>query len=422
MQGSANMHSLRIITVTVACAALFAQAGVSEERVVRPVGWNFVTLGGEASSQAPAPAYPHPGCQGGYSPFCGAGGGYPVCYPEGIYTGVHCDGHCRREPHWHHEAPIPFETLAQGEYVGPSRTEHVFRYRLRVDDELALIYRLTREETSEPYELNVGDEIRVESLTDKNLDRDLSIQPDGDITVRLLGQVRAARLTIPQLTESLEEQYKKYYKTPSISVTPLKVNTRLEDLRATVDGRQGVGGQQLTTRISPDGTVQLPALGSVPAQGLTLDELKEEIDARYAATIQGIEVTPVLTARAPRYVFVLGEVRVPGRYELTGPTTAMQAIALGGGWNNGGNVRHMVIFRRDDNWRLMATRLDLQGALFGKRPCPADELWVRDSDIVLVPKSDLLRSADFINLVFTRGFYGVLPMNGVGVGLSSLSI
>jgi polysaccharide export outer membrane protein len=251
--------------------------------------------------------------------------------------------------------------------------------------------------------------IRVESLTDANLDRELVIQPDGSITLRLLGQVRAADRTIEELREVLENAYKKYYKVPAITVTPVKVNTRLEDLRAAVDARFGAGGQTRDARITPEGTIQLPGIGSVPAQGLTLDELKREIDERYAQFIGGIEVTPVLTQRAPRYVYVVGEVREPGRFTLEGPTTVMQSIALAKGWNNGGNLREIVVFRRGENWELLATRLDMRGALLGKRPCPADEIFLRDNDLVVVPKSAILLADDFIELVFTKGIYGVVP-------------
>jgi polysaccharide export outer membrane protein len=98
----------------------------------------------------------------------------------------------------------------------------------------------------------------------------------------------------------------------------------------------------------------------------------------------------------------------------------MQALSLAGGWNNGGNLREIVIFRRTDDWQLMATKLDLRGALIGKRPAPADEIWIRDSDIVLVPKSPVLLMDDFIDLVFTRGIYGVVPI-GVSLDLTNLS-
>jgi polysaccharide biosynthesis/export protein len=87
----------------------------------------------------------------------------------------------------------------------------------------------------------------------------------------------------------------------------------------------------------------------------------------------------------------------------------MQAVAMAGGWNVGANLRQIVIFRRTDDWRLMATKIDLSGALYGQRPCPADEIWLRDQDIVLLPKSPILRTDDWINLIFTRGLYGVVP-------------
>jgi polysaccharide export outer membrane protein len=226
--------------------------------------------------------------------------------------------------------------------------------------------------------------------------------------------VRASGRTAEELREDLEEQYTRYYKVPSITVTPIKVDTRLEDLRAAVDSRFGQGGQRGVARVTPEGTIQATGIGSMPAQGLTLEELNRELDARYAQLVEGIEVTPVLIRRAPRYVYVVGEVAIPGRYDLTGPTTAMQAITLAGGWNNGGNLREIVVFRRDENWQLMATRLDLRGALLGKRPAPADEVWVRDSDVVVVPKSGILLADDLIELVFTRGIYALFPFNFVG--------
>jgi polysaccharide export outer membrane protein len=316
-------------------------------------------------------------------------------------------GRCRG---WEDARLLAWQAFAQGEYVGHARLAHVPEYRLRVDDQLELSYRLTRDETSTPYRLNVGDQIKVESFNDPGLDRELLIQPDGTITLRLLGQVHATGCTVTQLRDKLEELYKKYYKVPSITVTPLKVNTKLEDLRATVDRRYGIGGQAIGVRVTPEGTVSLPAIGFVFVQGLTLGELQKEVNERYREKVEGIEVIPALAQRAPRYCYVLGEVRTPGRFEMTGPTTVLQAMAMAGSWNVGANLCQVVVFRRGDDWRLLATMVDLQGALRGKQPCPKGEIWLSDSDVVIVPKGRILEADDFINLVFTRGLYGVFPM------------
>lgn len=323
---------------------------------------------------------------------------------------VDCGDCCRKG--WECARIISWQAYAQGEYVGHERLAHVPQYRLRVDDNLDLVYRLTRTENPEPYRLEVGDEVQVESFTDPELNRTLIIQPDGTITLRLLGQVKATGRTVPQLRDELESLYNKYYKVPAITVTPLKVNTRLEDLRAAVDRRYGEGGQNRLARVTPEGTISLPAIGSVLAQGLTLNELQKELNERYReAGIEGIEVIPVLLARAPRFIYVVGEVGSPGRYELTGPTTLLQAIATAGSWNVGANLKQVVIFRRGDDWRLMATMVNVADALCGKRPCSPGEIWLNDSDVVIVPKSTILAADNFIEMVFTRGIYGVFPMS-----------
>ena len=316
--------------------------------------------------------------------------------------------------------PNEFQKYAQGEYVGRARLPHVPEYRLRVDDQMDFIYRLTRVETREPYELNVGDEIRVESFTDKNLDRTLVIQPDGTITLPLLGQVRAAQHTVAALRDELETRFQKYYKVPSIIVTPIKMNTQLDDLRNAIGGRSGLGPQVRPGKVTPEGTVQLPAVGTVPAQGLTLREFKQELDLRYNALIEGVEVTPVLTVRAPRYAYVLGEVRLPGRYTLEAPTTVMQAVALAGSWNFGANLHQVIIFRRADDWRLIATMLDLRAAFLGRKACPAAEIWVGDSDLIILPKSRIQLNDNWIELIFTKGLYGVFPVSG-SVSFTNLS-
>ncbi len=332
---------------------------------------------------------------------------YNIC---GVDCADGCQWGCRHG--WEAARLIYWQAYAQGEYVGHERLPHVAEYRFRVDDQLEMVFRLTRDETPTPYRLNVGDEIRVESFTDPELNRDLILQPDGTITLRLLGQVHATGRTVVMLTAALDELYKKYYKVPAITVTPLRVNTQLEDLRNTIDRRAGIGGQSQTVRVTPEGTISLPAIGSLYAQGLSLTELQQEINERYREKIEGMEVMPILAQRAPRYVYVLGEVNQPGRFEMVGPTTALQALSLAGSWRVGANLKQIVIFRRGDDWRLLATMVNLDAALHGKQPCPPGELWLDDSDVVIVPKSAILVADDFINLVFTRGIYGVFPMSG----------
>src|SRR4051794_25796158 len=70
---------------------------------------------------------------------------------------------------WDARGLIPWQEFAQGEYVGHARTPHVPEYRVREGDLIAVYYRRTRDELSRPYELQVGDHLRIESLAGRSV-------------------------------------------------------------------------------------------------------------------------------------------------------------------------------------------------------------------------------------------------------------
>ena len=325
--------------------------------------------------------------------------------------GGDCDGPCPGRCAWNGAGPIPFQAFDQGDYIGQARTPHVPEYRLRVDDLIEFVFRITGEVSASEYRLQMGDVFRLESLGAPEQNREeVAVQPDGYVTLAIVGPVRAAGRTIPELTEELEVRFSKEIKEPGITISPVQINTVLEEFRNTVDNRAGIGGQSRRARVTPAGTVQLPAIGTVHAQGLTLSELQREIEVAYRRVATALEVTPILEERAPRFIYVVGEVETPGRFELVGPTTAMQAVALAGSWRVGAKLQHVIIFRRDNAWNLMATRINLQDALRGRDPCPAGEVWLRDSDIVLIPPREIKLVDDAVELIFTRGIYSVFPV------------
>jgi polysaccharide biosynthesis/export protein len=341
---------------------------------------------------------------------------------------VGCNACQGGEPRWRDMGPMPqFGPFGQGEYVGPARSAHVDRYQLRPGDQLIIQYMFDNRPSSKPYELMVGDEVLIEvegddgTLRRGDFNRGLVIQPDGTITVRYVGQVQAAGLTVPELRALLQKKYVNLLKeeTSPVDVTPVRVNTLRDDIVASAGGRAGFAPAQLTRTVAPDGTIQLPKLGSVCVQGLSLCELKQELNLRYREFVSGLEIDPAFGARAPTRIFILGQVASPGEKPLTGPTTALSALALGGGPLQGGNLRQVVVMRRTEDWRLVSTMLDLRGAFLGKRPIPSDEIWLRDNDVVIVPATPIEVFDQFVQQVFTNGIYRVVPFGGVSVNFGN---
>ncbi len=307
-------------------------------------------------------------------------------------------------------------SYAQGEYIGAARTVHVPEYRLRVDDQLDFVYRQIRSASSKPYRLMVGDEIRVLSLSKPgqiNSDR-IVVQPDGMITLPLLGQVLASGCTLTELRDDLEQRYKAIFEAPEIAVVPQKMDTEVQDFLNAVDRRYGAGGGQVRSAVVlPDGSITLPAIGTLRVQGLTVSDLELEVNERYGQSMDEIRVTPVLTQTAPRFAYVTGEVRQPGRFQLLAPTTVSQAVSLAGGWTVGANLRQVVVLRRGEDWRVMGCMVNVNDILYAKKTDPHSDIWLSDSDVVIVPKGNLLKADDFIQLIFTRGIYGVFPMSSI---------
>ncbi len=136
----------------------------------------------------------------------------------------------------------PLGRLSRASTSARRADPHVDVYRIRVDDRIEFVYRLTRERTSKPYELEVGDIVRLEVLQDEAINRELEVQPDGTVQIPQVGLVMAAERTVTQLQRDLTEKFKKYVREPVVVISPISVNTRLEDLRASVDRRGGTGG------------------------------------------------------------------------------------------------------------------------------------------------------------------------------------
>lgn len=376
---------------------------------------------GDAAPASMSNAMPAPCACNGSSPYGQCGCPYlPGQSGTRALCGVDC-GRCGSSccSTWSDATCIPWALLGPGEYVGPARPAHVETYYLRVNDVLTLTFIESRKKSAEHYRIGVGDQLQIEwlqgaSSTEKALDRSLLVQPDGTVTLPLIGEVTAAGKTVNDFRDEVVRLYSKYQRDPQITVTPLTVNVAVQDVLKAVTSKNASSGQTQDVRVTPEGTIQAAGVGSVYVQGLTLDELRSELEARYSEAFgPGLAVSPQLTERATSYVFLGGEVRAPGRYQLEGPTTVMQAVAMAGGWNNGGNLRQVVVFRRDENWCLKATKIDIRAPYYGKDPCPTNDIWLRDNDLVVVPKSCILCATDLIELYFTRGIYSVFPITYV---------
>ncbi|MDR9405256.1 MAG: polysaccharide biosynthesis/export family protein, partial [Halothece sp. Uz-M2-17] len=103
-------------------------------------------------------------------------------------------------------------------------------------------------------------------------------------------------------------------------------------------------------RVSVDGIISLPIVGSVDVQGLTIAQVNELITQRYATILKRPLVSVTLVQPRPIRVAIAGEVYRPGSYDLSSageqkfpPIT--EAIKQAGGITRSANVREIELHR-----------------------------------------------------------------------------
>jgi protein involved in polysaccharide export with SLBB domain len=97
--------------------------------------------------------------------------------------------------------------------------------------------------------------------------------------------------------------------------------------------------------VTPSGSISLPLIGEVKAQGLTSEQLRNQIQSRLGAGfINNPSVTLVITGFRNFYIF--GEVNKPGEYAYKSGLTIIQAVAQAEGFTYRA-ARRYVFLRRD---------------------------------------------------------------------------
>ncbi len=127
----------------------------------------------------------------------------------------------------------------------------------------------------------------------------------------------SSNLTALAVTEStrLEDNKADQIELPAKQVAETYILGPGDTVSIQVDYLPDLGGRY---SIGPDGSLYLPVIKEVPAEGLTLDELREVLLEKYKTFVKSPEVTVRSIVYRPIRVYVGGEVQRPGYYTLSG--------------------------------------------------------------------------------------------------------
>lgn len=147
-----------------------------------------------------------------------------------------------------------------------------------------------------------------------------------------------------------------------------------------------------TLRVGPDGRVSLPLIGQVMAADRTLFELESDVSAALSTQLVRPVVEVTLRQAGPVRVWVDGEVRTPGVYDMAGDIDAYQAIIQAGGFLPTAKPAQVALIRRGPGGTRMMRVLDL-------RPRRGEIVALRRGDVLFVPRSNLGELANFFTQI-----------------------
>jgi polysaccharide biosynthesis/export protein len=145
-----------------------------------------------------------------------------------------------------------------------------------------------------------------------------------------------------------------------------------------------------------DGSLNLPIVGSISVQGMTIDQATSAVSAQYAEILRRPIVTISLLAPRPLQIGIAGEINRPGSYTLTAEGTQLptltQVLQLAGGITQAADLGQVQVIRRPRAAAEQVINIDLRQLL--QTGDLRYDLTLRDGDTVFVPTATTLNLAE----------------------------
>jgi len=273
-----------------------------------------------------------------------------------------------------------------------------YEYELGPGDVLEIVYHYTPKPDTNQYYLSVGDVLKVEFAYHPDMNRTLTVTPDGNIAMPRKGDIRVLGKTAADVKKQITELYSKEFINPLVTITIIQYNRAIDHLKTAIT--TSARGQSKLTTVRPDGYVSFPILRDVMAKGKTVPELKRIISEEYSKQIDNLTVTLILKVMKANLVYVMGEVAKPNYYLMEGPNSVTQIIARAGGFLDTAEESTVLVISRDKKRRPWGRLVNVEKIIHDGDI--SQDIVLNQYDVVYVPKSAIARRNLFIEQYLNR--------------------
>ena len=278
-------------------------------------------------------------------------------------------------------------------------------------------------ESNIPYTINGGDKVEIVVYNHPDLSVKTTVTPDGFIGMVLVGQVHVAGLTLGEASKKIEQALSRYIRNPRVGLSPFLIASET----VTISGAVTYSGIYPITNGMRLADVFAKAGGSASRHydGETINAA----DLNNSYFVRGGKIIPLdftqaiergnplhnvllrrgdyifIAARENSLVYLIGDVKNPGRHVWTPQQGLLELLTIGG-WTNDNRWSHAIIIRGGLANPVMY-KVDLDRILSGKAPNVA----LKSGDIIYIPKDNiseynvfirkLMPTAQLINMLVT---------------------
>src|SRR5579859_3764806 len=141
----------------------------------------------------------------------------------------------------------------------------------------------------------------------------------------------------------------------------------------------GASSQHLQRAVDREGRIALPEAGTIVVAGRTLGETRQMVQRMLSQQLRGITVDVSLGKLRAVRVFVVGDVKNPGAYDISSLSTALSALIAAGGPTDTGSYRIVKHFRG----KALVEEVDLYDLML--KGVSGGEGHIESGDSILVP-------------------------------------
>lgn len=303
--------------------------------------------------------------------------------------------------------PVEKEVTMERTSFSFAQNEHPYdlfpAYHIVPGDVLDVLFQIRTWVKKEQFKIAIDHTINVKFIHAPELNESQRVRPDGKITLAYIGDIFVVGKNVDELTKELQDKYKNILNIPELFIEIPEFRSVIKELKA--DLHTAPRGLSRLTTVRPDGFATFPGVGDVFVSGKTIPEVNKELNTQYEKLLPDLHCDLFLEKHAGSPIYIVGQVRKPGSYQLTRPITLLEALSLAEGHMPGAKLDSVFIIRKHDK-TMVATRVNLEKTLAFTND--SKFFFLQPNDVVYVPQTWLSKASevarDISNMIFFRGW------------------